>query len=504
MITINNSSYRKKVIYISAVILALLVAVVFFKLNTQSTEAVGSKPNIVVFLTDDQDSESMRVMTKTKRLLADRGITFSDNITSYPLCCPSRATLFTGQYAHNNGVKDNVPPLGGYQSYQNQATALPNTLKQAGYKTIHVGKYLNGVADTNLREVPVGWSEYYGMVDASYYNYRLNHNGTLISHGNTDADYLTDVLRDTAVNTIPTDNQPFFLNLNFFAPHFSGQDSQEDNNPGPPVPARRYVGRFANEVVPKTQAYRETDVTDKPAHIRARSRNLGNVNGVSMETNYRAELETLLSVDDAVEAVVNKISSLGKLDNTLFIFTSDNGYFHGEHRIAAKKYLPYEEALNTPLIIAGPGVQRATDTSHTVSNIDMAPTILDYSGVTPARNMDGKSLRFILENNSLVWNRPVLLEGNKNNPLYPAYRGIRTNRYVYIEYPSTGEKELYDLVRDPNQLTSKHRNTAYNSIKASLKSKLNHLKTCAGSNCNNSESMLFYDIPESSEDLDYN
>lgn len=493
-----NWSYKKTVVLVSIFALVLLCIVALIVFRARPSQALTGKPNIVVFMTDDQTKETYRVMQKTQQLLAGRGVTFQKNITSYNLCCPSRASYYTGQYSHNNGVKDNSGPNGGYQSYRNQSTAMPASLKNAGYKTIHIGKYLNGTGIGNPSEIPDGWSDYRGMTGSgTYYNYTLNINGQVRNYGTAPQDYLTDVMRDQAINALSnTGDTPFYLNVGFFGPHYQGEDS-EDNTPATaPIPAPRHLGLFTTEQLPPKPSYQEANVADKPAYIRRlSSTNTTALPGVSIIKHYRSELRTLQSVDEAIEAVVNKVSEMGKLDNTIFIFTSDNGYFHGEHRIPSKKYFPYEEGINTPLIITLPNSTARQDTTHLVSNIDLAPTILDFAGVSPNRVMDGHSLKSVLNDPNISWSRPVLLEGEKNTSTHPRFKGVRTDRYVYIEYPATGEKELYDLVVDPYQISSKHRNTAYSSIMASLKSKLNFLKNCVGSSCD-VVPLGFYESPQ--------
>jgi len=483
-----HSSKAALVLFLTLTVItgSLLVTSLLISNNKRAIADTG-RPNIVVFMTDDQTKETMKVMEKTKNILGSRGVTFDKNFTSYNLCCPSRATFYTGQYSHNNGVKDNSGPNGGYQSYHNQQTAMPAMLKNAGYRTIHIGKYLNETGKNNPSEIPVGWSDYRGMTGAgTYYNYTLNLNGQVRNYGSTAADYLTDVMKDHALNALDqTGASPFYLNVGFFGPHYQGEDSEDNIQAGAPVPAPRHRGMYATAPVPQTQkpSYLESDVRDKPAHIRRRTRTTTALPGVSIQQHYRAELETLESVDDAIEAIVTKIQAQGKLDNTIFIFTSDNGYFHGEHRIPSKKYFPYEEGINTPLIISVPNQVAQVDNTHLVSNVDLAPTILDYTGVAPGRVQDGHSLKPLLSGLDQSWIRPVLLEGYKNNSAHPKYQGIRTDRYVYIEYPATGEKELYDLAVDPYQLSSKHNNRNYATIKNNLAAKLRTLKTCAGATC---------------------
>lgn len=490
-----------KVFLVLLVILIIGSSSLLFSVLALNPDSPAGRPNIVVFMTDDQTKETMKVMEKTNALLGGKGVTFEKNITSYNLCCPSRATYFTGQYSHNNGVKDNSGPSGGYQSYHNQDTAMPAVLKNAGYKTIHVGKYLNGTSTNNPLERPFGWTDYRGMSgSATYFNYKLNLNGQLRSYGSAASDYLTDVMRDQAVDAISnTGTDPFYLNLAFFAPHYQGEDSEDNVPAAAPVPAPRHSGMYASVPLPQNPSYLESDVTDKPSHIRNLPRTTTAMPGVTIQQHYRAERESLESVDEAIEAVVNKVESEGKLNNTIFIFTSDNGYFHGEHRIPSKKYFPYEEGVNTPLIISTPSTLSRVDNTHLVSNIDLAPTILDFAGVAPGRRVDGHSLKQVLYGGETGWIRPVLLEGEKNTTKNPKFKGIRTDRYKYIEY-ANGQKELYDLQNDPYELVSKHNNANYAAVKADLARKLSLLKNCSGRDCD-VPTFGFFDVPETNESI---
>ena len=352
--------------------------------------AAEAQPNIVVIMTDDQTVESLRVMPKTRALIGDKGTTFSNSFVSFPLCCPSRATLLTGQYPHNHGVLDNAPPNGGY-SKLNHANTLPVWLQQAGYYTSHIGKYLNGYGLENPNEVPPGWIHWQGLVDPTtylMYNYTINDNDTLVTYGEAEEDYQTDVLADRAEATIDEGalNQPFFLSIAPLAPHGEGR------RPSGPRAAPRHVGAFSREPLPQPPSFNESDVSDKPAAIRNLS--LLTASDVArIPQRYRDRLASLLAVDDLVERVVNRLEGTGILGDTVLIFTSDNGFFHGEHRIPAYKRRVYEEAVRVPLLIRGSGFPPGKTANQYAANIDLAPTIVDLAGASAGRVMDGRSLR---------------------------------------------------------------------------------------------------------------
>ena len=227
-------------------------------------------------MTDDQTVESMRVMPNVKTLIADQGVTFDNSFVSYSLCCPSRSTFLTGQYAHNHGVWGNAAPNGGYYKLDSTNT-LPVWLQRAGYQTIHLGKYLNQYGTRNPREIPPGWGQWYGTPDPStyrYLNYQINENGNLVQFGNAAADYKTDVESRLAVDLIShqaADPRPFFMWVAFLAPHSGGpRDADDPSGVSTPSPAPRDKNRFANEPLPRPASFNEADVSDKPAAIRNR------------------------------------------------------------------------------------------------------------------------------------------------------------------------------------------------------------------------------------------
>jgi N-acetylglucosamine-6-sulfatase len=446
-----------------------------------------ARPNVLVIMTDDQTAESLRVMANVKTLLADQGTTFDNGFASFSLCCPSRATFLTGQYAHNHGVMGNAPPDGGYAKLDSSNT-LPVWLQQAGYHTVHIGKYLNGYPGANRAHVPPGWTEWYGSIDPStyqFFNYTLNENGRLVRYGSDPASYQADVYSRKAVDAIrrlAPAAAPFFLSVAFLAPHSGGpRESDDPRNFATPVPAPRHRNRYASEPLPQTPSFNEADVSDKPAGIRSR-RVLTAQDVANITESYRQRLESLLAVDEAVAAMVAALRETGELDRTLIVFTTDNGFFHGEHRVPSGKVLLYEPSIRVPLIIRGPGVPRGQHVRELAANIDLAPTIVAATGARPLRVMDGRSLLALARDPARRLGRDILIErgpGGNNQQLFTA---LRTMRYLYAEY-SNGDRELYDLVADPDQLTSLHADPAYQALRAVLAERLGRLRTCTGAAC---------------------
>ena len=351
-------------------------------------------PNVVLLLSDDQTLEEMRFMPKVRSLIGDRGATFPTAVTNWPLCCPARATLQTGQYAHNHGVLGNKPPIGGFGQLNLDET-LPVWLQRSGYYTAHIGKFLNGYEDSDVG-VPPGWSEWHGSKTTyTYYGYKLFEDGQINTYGtnqeNPDAPaqpetYSTDVYTDKAVDVInqraPSD-QPFFLSVAYLAPHGGGPNSGQYEENGrcdsTAKPAARHIGAFGTTPLPQPPNFDEADVTDKPAGIAGRAplsqREIRNAT-----RNYRCRAESLLALDEGAERVINALKASGELDNTLVIYTSDNGFFHGEHRIANGKNRVYEEAIRVPLLMRGPDIPKGVTVDDISINADLPPTILDAAG----------------------------------------------------------------------------------------------------------------------------
>jgi len=450
--------------------------------SPSAPQQTQTRPNVLVLMTDDQTVESVRVMANVNALLAARGTTFTNSFSSFPLCCPSRTTFITGQYGHNHTIMGNAPPTGGYDKLApTHSNTLPAWLRQAGYHTVHVGKYLNGYGRARPTEVPAGWAEWYGSTDPStyqFYNYTLNENGRLVTYGTGAANYQADVYGRKAVDLIrrhAPSTQPFFLSVAFLAPHSGGpRDADDPPNQGTPSPAPRHRNRFASEPMPMPPSFNEADVSDKPAAMR----NLGpipavRINGIT--ENYRQRLESLLAVDEAIGGIVTALEATGELNRTLIVFTSDNGFFHGEHRVPNGKVRVYDPSVRVPLILRGPGVPAGAKRSNLAVNVDLAATILDATRARPARRLDGRSLLPFARDALVRSGRDILLET-------PTYSAIRTPRYVFVQH-TTNEQELYDLARDPNQLQSLHAVPAMASVKNDLAARLARLRACAGDAC---------------------
>jgi arylsulfatase A-like enzyme len=460
--------------------------------------AAAKHPNVVVIMTDDQDFRSMWVMPKTRRLIARRGTYFTQTIDNFPLCCPSRATFLTGQYAHNHGVEWNNYPLGGYRKLDGSKT-LPVWLHRAGYRTIHIGKYLNEYGEDDPREVPPGWDDWHGGVDPStydYYGYTLNNNGKLKTYGRKPSDYSTDVYTGIAVRSIEKASKtgkPFFLNLAPNAPHTVAVQSRATMEGTPALPPPRYANRFANTPIPRYPNFNEADMSDKTTTLQAFFPNPLTEDQISaLQDHYRGRIGALLGVDDMVQRVVRTLKRTGEYRNTVILFISDNGWILGEHRLydpvsqdgrpTGVKYLPFEGSSRVPLFISGPGFPKHHRVNGVVSNADLAPTILDLAGAHPDLPEDGISLlKAVHHPKRYLKGRGVLIQ-TFPNPRAPAYASIRTKRYRY-DLQVDGQEGLYDLKRDPWELQSRHADPRYAQIKAILKRRLEKLVECKGKTC---------------------
>ena len=459
-----------------------------FLLLLTFTSAASAKPNIVVLMTDDQTLDSMSVMPQTQRLIGEEGTTFTRSFVNFSLCCPSRSTLYTGQYAHNHGVLGNGPPQGGYTKLD-KTNWLPLWLQAAGYRTMHVGKFLNGYGSLSPpSEVPPGFTDWHGTVDPStyrFYNYTVNENGTLRTYGaaNEPEFYSTDFFARRANELIaaaaPSD-QPFFMSVAFLAPH-AGQPADADDPAGQntPSPAPRHANAFSTVALPQPASFNEADVSDKTALMQRRPL-LTPARIAAIQENYQQRLESLLAVDEAVASIVGGLDTAGELDDTLILFTSDNGFFHGEHRVPQGKLLVYEPSIRLPLLMRGPGVSEDKRQSQLVTNADLAPTILDAAGARPGRAQDGRSLFDLVEDPGVQWGRELLLEGGTNAGL--TYTALRNYRWKWVEH-GNGERELYDLGSDPDELTNRSTDPALAPLRNAMSARLAALRACAGSSC---------------------
>jgi N-acetylglucosamine-6-sulfatase len=523
-------------------------------LKKRAHQSASQKPSFVVIQVDDATLDQLyatfspggipiQTMPYTLSLIAGRGMTFNRYYVPYPLCCPARVSVLTGRYAHNHNVRGNVPPNGGFTGFKARQAYNHNLapwLQAAGYRTIHIGKFLNGYGDEPFdegKDVPPGWNAWHSVLRADthhyFYGYTLNNNGALEGpfgdpgswetreYGERDdfgcptaplngkpCFYETDVFNRIAWEELTGTSleQPFYLQLDYTAPH------GDFRRPAGPEPATRHYNTFAGAPYPhdRSQGFNEGSVNDKPRFIReAPYLSLQEIH--TYRVYYQKALESLRSIDEGVKLVHDTLGTLGRLRNTYIIFTSDNGFFYGEHRLTGGKFIAYEPATHLPLLMRGPGIKPGTTTGELAANIDIAPTILELAGASADKSIDGRSLVPYMRDPSLRSRRPILFEsfvetndveasgqptaqrGRRNGTrkggasasiVAPPkdYLGIRLGPYKYIEWPS-GEKELYDITKDPYELNNIVRVRNLSPIRAFLHAQLVRLETCVGKRC---------------------
>lgn len=444
--------------------------------------AAGQRPNILVIMTDDQDYDSLAYMPKTQALLADKGVTFTNSFVQFPQCCPSRATWFSGQYAHNHGVLGNtVSWSGSYAAWKpSEANSLPVWLKAAGYRTAFLGKMFNGY-ELETYHVPPGWDWWRGLALVNYYDWKIyGASGTIDAFGSAPEDYLTDNQSRRTTNFMRTyaHNTPWFHFTSLFAPHI--------RSTGPAQPAPRHEGMFAALPMPKTPAFNSAHTTGKHPIVQSFPV-LNEAAAAATEVFWRRQIETLQAVDDLVEAAVNQLAALGQLDNTYIVFTSDNGFLFGDWKRPTSKALPYERSIRVPLIIRGPGIPEGIERGEMVNQADIVATIVAWSGAFPGRVLDGRSLVPLFTEEPAAWRSALLFTGMYDpqqvyDHAFTRWNAVRTRNRKYIR-ASDGHEELYDLEADPWERFSVAADPFYAGDLAALRALEASLKSCAGATC---------------------
>jgi arylsulfatase A-like enzyme len=467
----------------------LLAAVTTGNVAPASSQAAArTQPNIIVVETDDQAEGMLQAMPTVESHIIDRGVRFENSFVNFPLCCPSRATFLTGQYAHNHRVLSN---RGGFQHFEKRHhnNNLAVWLQRAGYRTALVGKYLNGFGRNRHASVPQGWSRWFSVMAPklqNVYDYNLDVNGRIVHFGSSVHDFKQDVFTRYAVQFLSnaaSSRAPFFLWLTYTAPHNAGPNPsprQPHGCGGAAKPAPRHAHAFDSAPLPMSPNFNEADVSDKPKQVRD-LRPLDDAEIADLTRRYRCQLESLLSVDEGVHSVLDQLRADHELNDTYVIFTSDNGLFHGEHRVTGGKGMPYEESIRVPLAMRGPGIPHGATSSELAINADLAPTIVRLSRARARLRMDGRSLLRFARNPTRRVPRALSIEARAYAET-GSYKGVRTQRYVYVRY-ATGESELYDLRKDPYELENVHGDPTYNRVEARLRALLKRIKSCSGSSC---------------------
>jgi arylsulfatase A-like enzyme len=409
------------------------------------------RPNVLLIVTDDQRQRgTLRVMPAVRRLFAKHGKTFDNAIATTPLCCPSRVSILTGQYAHNHGIKRNFEG----REFRPGASML-GELRSVGYLTAISGKFLNGWGE--WRAAPF---DQYATTPLRYEDVKFNVNGKRVL-----ADYSTRFIGRKAIDFLEVfeekDETPWFMQISPIAPHI------------PAEPERRY----ADAPIPRwhsSPASRETDLSDKPPYVRNSRVEAWRVRDVRAR-----QLRTLMSVDDMVADVFARMRDLEEGENTIAIFMSDNGWMWYEHRLHDKRY-PYEDSVRIPLLMRWPGyIGEGTTSKKIVANIDIAPTIYQAAGITPSYAVDGQSFFGSDRQHILLEHWP------EDTEEVPRWSGLWTPQSTYAKYEGRqGFREFY-RDRDPWQLRNVYRDGVAGNEPTTkpLDQLLRAYGSCAGATC---------------------
>ena len=451
--------------------------------------------NVVLVLADDLD---WALFNQVPRLaaLTEMGMTFTNHTVTDSLCCPSRVSIFRGQYIHNHRVVSNIAETGGgwptFRDRGEEKDCLPVWLQSAGVQTALYGKYLNDFPEKpkEATYVPPGWSDWGVPIsrgDAySGYNYIMNENGKLRSYGNSPNDFLNDVITNKTTQFIRNVSSPFFVQLSTYSPH----------KPAPVADRNR--SKQATTVAPRTPAYNTYGVNEprwmqkiKPLSSRLLAK---------ADNQWRKRARSAESVADSVEAVLATLKATGKDANTLVIVTADNGYHMGERRMFKGKRTPFASDTVVPMVLIGPGVPAGVKVNEMTSTIDLAPTITDLIGGTAPNWVDGRSIKEFISTGIAPanWRNAALSESlgvstpkdpdyQKNAP--PQFFALRTPEWLYVEYKD-GSRTLHNRISDPYEMVNVI-DTADPVLVAFLSAQLNQLSTCSGDTCRVADSLEF-------------
>ena len=437
-------------------------------------------PNIVFILTDDLAWNLVQFMPHVLKMQKE-GATFANYFVTDSLCCPSRTSIFTGRYPHDTGVFRNTGDDGGYLAFVNhgnQRTTFATALAAAGYRTAMMGKYLNGYFPAKHRPEP-GWTTW-AVAGHGYaeFKYALNQDSRVVHYGEKPEDYLTDVIAGQGARFIrQSAGTPFLLEIATFAPH------------APYTPAPRDANAFPGLRAPHTPAFDAQPDVNAAKWLTVHTP-LTPADIAAIDRDFRRRAQSVLAVDALIGQLQAAVAAIGAQDNTYFVFSSDNGYHMGEHRLMPGKMTAYDTDIHVPLIVTGPGVLAGVAIDEIVENVDLCPTFTELGSAAAPPNVDGRSVVPLLHGQKVAdWRTVALVEhrGPHKDPTDPdapamrsgnpiTYQAVRAKHAVYVEYED-GEKEFHDLAADPDEL----RNT-YTSLpddeKATLHATLEAVKNC--------------------------
>jgi N-acetylglucosamine-6-sulfatase len=466
------------------------------------------EPNFVVIFLDDMRADQLSGLPYTTATIGGQGAIFDNAYAPYPLCCPARATILSGQYPHNNNVFGNVPPLGGVSAFDDTHT-IATWMNGAGYETAYMGKYFNGYGvATPSTYSPPGWTEW-DVLARGLYNYRrftLNINEQLVDYVGS---YQTHVMGTLSTRFIRKNaGSPFLMVTGFKAPHSGGPREPDDpdatvscfatdlcGNKTPAVSAP-YRDSETGHPMPVSSSYDEADVSDKPAHIASLPSFQPEFSAAHQEL-WEQQLESIRAVDDQIHRIVWTLRKEGVLKRTYILVTSDNGYLLGEHRIPFGKVHPYEPSARIPMMLRGPGIPAGVHPTQLVGLQDIAPTVLRATGNYGIQThvLDGVSLLRLTTDRTASARRDLALEAGPPgdvadegavadaSPAARAYRGIRTDGgWKYVRYRN-GEQELYNLRTDPAEMNNLAQDPLHQQRLLALAEASARLSNCVGRAC---------------------
>jgi len=437
------------------------------KTEAETTSPPGDRPNLILVLADDLDKSVFERSTLDSPWVPE-GTSFTNAVATTPLCCPSRASILRGQYAHNTGLwrNSNDQPNGGAAYFQDKRLdqhTVATVLHAAGYKTWFGGKYLNGyhAADGSRGYVPPGWDSWQAYLGDAAANADGQATRFFPRH-------YTDWLSDRAEAFIEDQrgsSQPFYM-------HIAPLDTHEPLSIPP-----RHTAAYPGQRAPRPPSFDEADLSDKPAWVRGEPP-VNDRRAAEYDQLHVTRMQSALTLEDLCRNVIDALERTDQLGDTYLVFMSDNGYHMGLHRMRSPKGSPYVESQGVPFVVRGPGVPPGTSFDRLVANIDVAPTMLDLAGVEVPSWMDGRNLRPFIDGTAPdSWRTSVLIENMEGAGERPAYSGVRHQDEVYVEYGS-GETEYYDLNADPYQLENRPQDAPQAMI-----DELTTLKDCAGDGC---------------------
>jgi N-acetylglucosamine-6-sulfatase len=437
------------------------------------------RPNILFIMSDDQDAASLEYMPNYKALIREQGKTYTEATFSDPLCCPSRASMLRGQYPPNTGIWTNSRshnPAGGEVVFRNRGldnSTMATSLDAVGYRPALIGKYMNqyGAAESST---PEGWGYWYAKV--GNHAVRVDPDG---DGGKPSKLHPIDGMPD-AQNNSRTEafirnqegREPWMVWDSYKAPHPGCEMAKGDENTG-------------DLPLPKPPNYDEQDVTDKPQWVRDKAP-VTDAEEEAQHKFYRKRIECLQTLDRGIAQLVRALEETGQYDNTYIVFWTDNGFHFGNHGLNSAKKAPYEEDINVPLTIVGPGIPANTNDDALISNVDLAPTFDDIGGATPTGHVqDGQSFLADARGEAEFSRNRQLIESKKGTntaDAVPDYKIVREDRWKLIRY-GDGFRELYDLEADPYELENVAADSANAAILTDLEAKLNAMQVCDGPAC---------------------